>query len=69
MPVIIFLAAAVIAHVVLRHTRFGLHVYAVGGNAAAADLNGVSSAAGDLPRLRHRRLLLRAGARSCSRRG
>ena len=30
-------------YVVLRHTRFGLHVYAVGGNAAAADLNGVSS--------------------------
>ncbi len=41
-PVIIFLAAAVIAHVVLRHTRFGLHVYAVGGNAAAANLNGVN---------------------------
>ncbi|HRO13133.1 MAG TPA: ABC transporter permease, partial [Amaricoccus sp.] len=31
-PVIIFAAAAVIAHVVLRHTRFGLHVYALGGN-------------------------------------
>jgi ribose/xylose/arabinose/galactoside ABC-type transport system permease subunit len=42
-PVIIFVAAAVIAHVVLRHTRFGLHVYAVGGNGAAADANGVSS--------------------------
>jgi ribose transport system permease protein/inositol transport system permease protein len=40
-PVIIFLAAAIIAHVVLRHTRFGLHVYAVGGNTAAATLNGV----------------------------
>jgi len=42
-PVIIFLIAAVIAHVVLRHTRFGLHVYAVGGNTAAANLNGVST--------------------------
>jgi ribose/xylose/arabinose/galactoside ABC-type transport system permease subunit len=42
-PVIIFLAAAVIAHVVLRHSRFGLHVYAVGGNTAAADLNGVNT--------------------------
>src|SRR5205814_8131187 len=31
-PVIIFLAAAVIAHVVLRYTRFGRRVYAVGGN-------------------------------------
>ena len=40
-PVLIFLAAALIAHVALRHTRFGLHVYAVGGNAAAATLNGV----------------------------
>ena len=36
MPVIIFLIAAVVAHVVLRSTRFGLHVYAVGGNGPAA---------------------------------
>jgi ribose/xylose/arabinose/galactoside ABC-type transport system permease subunit len=42
-PVVIFLAAAAAAHVVLRHTRFGLHVYAVGGNAAAAELNGVNA--------------------------
>jgi ribose transport system permease protein/inositol transport system permease protein len=42
-PVIIFAAAAIIAHVVLRHTRFGLHVYAVGGNAPAANANGVST--------------------------
>ena len=42
-PVIIFVAAAVIAHVVLRHTRFGLHVYAVGGNGPAADPNGVNT--------------------------
>jgi ribose transport system permease protein/inositol transport system permease protein len=42
-PVIIFAAAAVLAFVVLRHTRYGLHVYAVGGNGPAADLNGVSS--------------------------
>ncbi len=42
-PVIIFALAALIAYVVLRHTRFGLHVYAVGGNGPAADLNGVSS--------------------------
>ena len=39
-PVIIFLAAAVVAHVVLRSTRFGLHVYAVGGNTAAATSTG-----------------------------
>jgi ribose transport system permease protein/inositol transport system permease protein len=40
-PVIIFLIAAVIAHVVLKYTRFGLHVYATGGNRDAANLNGV----------------------------
>ena len=40
-PVIIFFLAAVVAHIVLRHTRFGLHVYAVGGNARAAEENGV----------------------------
>ncbi len=42
-PVIIFVVAAILAHVVLRHTRFGLHVYAVGGNGPAADLNGVNT--------------------------
>ena len=40
-PVLIFLAVALIAHIVLRYTRFGLYVYAVGGNAAAAKENGV----------------------------
>ena len=68
-PVIIFVAAAVIAHVVLRHTRFGLHVYAVGGNTPAANLNGVQHAAGGVLGLCHRRLLLRPRRRSCSRRG
>ncbi|WP_421723563.1 ABC transporter permease [Bauldia sp.] len=40
-PVIIFLAAAIIAIFVLNYTRFGRYVYAVGDNAAAAALNGV----------------------------
>jgi len=40
-PVIIFLLAAIIAHLVLRYTAFGKHVYATGGNARAAALNGV----------------------------
>jgi len=40
-PVIIFLAAAIVAHFVLRYTRFGQHVYATGDNPAAAELNGV----------------------------
>ncbi len=42
-PVIIFLTAALIAHIVLRYTRFGQHVYATGDNPAAADLNGVAT--------------------------
>ncbi len=40
-PVVIFLLVAVIAHIVLKYTRFGLHIYAVGGNAASAEENGV----------------------------
>ena len=41
-PMIIFLAFAVLAHVVLRYTRFGRHVYAVGGNPEAARLAGLN---------------------------
>ncbi|MDX2139749.1 MAG: ABC transporter permease [Chloroflexota bacterium] len=41
-PVIIFLAFAVLAHVVLRYTRYGRHVYAVGGNPEAARLSGLN---------------------------
>ncbi len=40
-PVIVFIAFAVIAHIVLKYSRFGMHVFATGGNAAAADLNGI----------------------------
>jgi inositol transport system permease protein len=40
-PVIVFLAIALIAHVVLSYTRFGRSVYAVGGNPEAARLSGL----------------------------
>ena len=40
-PVIIFLAFAVLAHVVLRYSRYGRQVYAVGGNPEAARLSGL----------------------------
>jgi inositol transport system permease protein len=40
-PVIIFAIAAIICHIVLRYTRFGRSVYAVGGNAEAARLSGL----------------------------
>ena len=41
-PVIVFLGLALLCHVVLRHTRYGRHVYAVGGNAEAARLSGLN---------------------------
>ena len=41
-PVIIFLAAAAIAFITLRYTRYGRQVYAVGGNREAARLSGVN---------------------------
>lgn len=41
-PVIIFLVFAVIAHIILRYTRYGRHVYAVGGNIEAARLSGLN---------------------------
>jgi inositol transport system permease protein len=41
-PMIVFLAFAVVAHVVLRYTRYGRQVYAVGGNPEAARLSGLN---------------------------
>ena len=41
-PVLIFLFAALVCHIVLRYTRYGRHVYAVGGNVEAARLSGLS---------------------------
>ena len=41
-PVLIFLTFAVLAHFVLRYTRYGRQVYAVGGNPEAARLSGLN---------------------------
>ncbi len=41
-PVILFLLLAVIAHIVLRATRYGRHVYAIGSNPEAARLSGLN---------------------------
>ncbi len=41
-PVILFLIFAVLAHVALRYTKYGRHVYAVGGNPEAARLSGLN---------------------------
>jgi inositol transport system permease protein len=40
-PVIIFIAFAALAHIVLRYTRYGRQVYAVGDNVEAARLSGL----------------------------
>ena len=40
-PIIIFLVLAVVMHVLLSRTKFGRHIYAVGGNPAAAAASGV----------------------------
>ena len=39
--VIWFIVIAIVAHVVLAHTRFGRHIYAVGGNLEASRLAGI----------------------------
>lgn len=40
-PIWIFVALAIVAYVVLRHTAFGRQIYAVGSNAEAARLAGI----------------------------
>jgi ribose/xylose/arabinose/galactoside ABC-type transport system permease subunit len=41
-PVIIFTVMIIIANIVLKHTRFGANVYAVGSNEQAALLSGIN---------------------------
>jgi len=41
-PIIIFAVVAVAAHIVLNYTRFGRHVYAIGGNEQAARVSGIN---------------------------
>jgi ribose transport system permease protein len=43
-PVVILLVMTVVFSIVMRHTRFGRHVYATGGNEVAARLSGVRTA-------------------------
>lgn len=42
-PVILFVVAAIVTHVVLSRTRFGRHVYAVGSNEESARKVGIST--------------------------
>jgi len=41
LPVVIFVAAAVVFHVLLRYTRYGKYTYAIGANAQAARISGI----------------------------
>jgi ribose/xylose/arabinose/galactoside ABC-type transport system permease subunit len=41
-PAIMFIVFAILAHIVLRYTRYGRHIYAVGSNEEAARLSGLS---------------------------
>ena len=42
-PVLIFFALFIVGWVILRHTRFGRYVYAVGGNEKSAKTSGIST--------------------------
>jgi ribose transport system permease protein len=42
-PVVIALLVLAVSHFVLRYTRLGRHIYAVGGNEAAARLSGINT--------------------------
>ena len=41
LPAVIFAAVAFIVHTLTRHTRFGRHLYAIGGNEEAAIISGI----------------------------
>lgn len=41
-PVIIFAVTILIAHIILKKTRFGRYVYSVGGNSEASRLSGIN---------------------------
>ena len=44
-PVLIFLAFVVVAHIVLKYTKYGRWIYALGGNPEAARLSGLNARA------------------------
>lgn len=41
-PVLIFLIMGIVSHILLKHTKFGKYVYAIGGNKEAAFVSGVN---------------------------
>ncbi len=47
-PVLILFIILVLSYIVLRHTRFGLHIYAIGGNEETARLAGINNDLGKI---------------------
>lgn len=43
-PIVVFLSVVVLMHVMLNFTRFGRHIYAIGGNETAARVSGINVA-------------------------
>lgn len=41
-PIYVLLVVAVISHILLKHTKFGKYVYAIGGNEQAARISGIN---------------------------
>ncbi|WP_343080006.1 ABC transporter permease [Ostreiculturibacter nitratireducens] len=44
MPVVIFISLAILFHLILRHTVYGKHTYAIGSNEDAARMSGINVA-------------------------
>ncbi len=42
MPVVIFVALAILFHVIMTYTKYGKHCYAIGSNEAAARMSGIN---------------------------
>ena len=55
MPVFIFIALAILFHLILKYTVYGKHTYAIGSNEAAARMSGIKVERHKVHGLRHRR--------------
>jgi inositol transport system permease protein len=42
LPILVFLLVVVLMHLMLTYTRFGRHIYAIGGNEVAARVSGIN---------------------------
>ena len=68
MPVFIFLALAILFHLILKYTVYGKHTYAIGSNEAAARMSGIKVDRHKVMVYTHRRRCSPRSPPSCSRR-